>query len=137
MKEPRFRAFNEITGKMFAVHTICGRYLWDNATDLVYDSKEKILDTAYDSEDNTHLMQYTGLKAKNGDIYEGDIVRYQWRNNPHLLFTVVYGQGRFGEAYWGEDVLGDGSFLREGDCCEIIGNIYENPELIKGSHDQD
>ena len=77
-----------------------------------------------------NLMQYTGLKDKNNkEIYEGDIVKL--RNNHGIgvvkyydewgAFVVEYIKPRplavLGMNYYKEDI-------------EIIGNIYENPELL-------
>lgn len=69
------------------------------------------------------IMQFTGLKDKNGkEIYEGDIVRC----NEQFVEQVVFLNGGFqttqdGETFkvsaWGWDTM------------EVIGNIYENPEL--------
>lgn len=70
------------------------------------------------------LMQYTGLKDKNGkEIYEGDVVK-------------IDGDKKYiGEIKW--NVLGfvcdygiDGIKNHLPDYVEIIGNIYENPELL-------
>lgn len=85
------------------------------------------------------LMQFTGLKDKNGvEIYEGDIIKTE-RNT----IEVFYGKKDFNVIFYGKkdiievsgwlvknkkgetDVL-DASFC-EG---EIIGNIYQNPELL-------
>ena len=67
------------------------------------------------------LMQYTGLKDKNGvEIYEGDIC-----NRYHLKGVVVYHNGMF--------ILQDGfnePLMNELYGIEVIGNIYENPELL-------
>jgi uncharacterized phage protein (TIGR01671 family) len=67
------------------------------------------------------LMQYTGLHDKNGkEIYEGDIVR--WANEN---WTIIFREDRYG-AYRKNEMLID--WWEE---FEVIGNIYENPELIE------
>lgn len=74
------------------------------------------------------LMQYTGLKDKNGkEIYEGDICRNgDYDNNAHSsLYRIEEVKYIEGEArFIGLDYNVDGT------SCEVIGNIYENPELL-------
>lgn len=73
------------------------------------------------------VMQYTGLKDKNGvEIYEGDIVKKFGRGsmpNPAFVFYVVEYK--------------DNGFIncldRREHGVEVIGNIYENPELLEES----
>ena len=75
--------------------------------------------------------QFTGMKDKNGkDIYEGDIIRFvngqkkvsgEWVDN-EFIYTVEYSEGAFC------GVLGLSMAL---DAVEVIGNIFDNPELIK------
>lgn len=102
--------------------------------------------------DNLELMQFTGLKDKNGrDIYEGDIVRYgffalndvskfgdePWKHLPEdvedsditteqMRYSVQWDFSQLASLqahiFNNPDVLG----------VEIIGNIYEHPELIEG-----
>lgn len=78
------------------------------------------------------LMQYTGLKDKNGvEIYEGDIVQSKSVDGP-LLWQVVWGEL---DVLTGFDYVPIGhSFSsvhnRLDENCEVIGNIYENPELL-------
>lgn len=80
------------------------------------------------------LMQYTGLKDKNGtEIYEGDILR---SDNQQLTAKVVWETPSFALQSAGGQ-MGDfkvNDSYRNGKPCdyiEVIGNIYENPELLK------
>ena len=72
------------------------------------------------------LMQYTGLKDKNGkEIYEGDIVQLSINEKkPHHLGKVEYLPPKFFV------IDGEKSGLILTDRYEVIGNIYENPELL-------
>jgi len=71
--------------------------------------------------------QYTGLKDKNGkEIYDGDI----FRDNDTFIWQVYNEDGMFmarGGEYGLSEILIE--FVTEH--CEIIGNIYENPELLE------
>lgn len=87
--------------------------------------------------DDIEVMQYTGLKDKNGkEIYEGDILKstpgfatfFIDDKREHITTVEFIGSG-FKENY--EGVLNnlDQHDLRY---VEVIGNIYENPELMNG-----
>lgn len=73
--------------------------------------------------------QYTGLKDKNGnEIYEGDIVTGLF-NHTDIIGHIVYGSDAtfFIER---KGLYGIGLNNAE-DWLEVVGNIYENPELLK------
>jgi uncharacterized phage protein (TIGR01671 family) len=80
------------------------------------------------------LMQYTGLKDKNGkEIYEGDIINDSFgdrkgriRYNDHVAAFEI-------SEYDGIHML---SSHNCGRFFEVIGNIYENPELLEAPHDR-
>lgn len=81
------------------------------------------------------LMQYTGLKDKNGkEIYEGDIVETVTASgNPFGTIDVVRCQdGGFKLVDVTDSLLPIYIGDKEVISIEVIGNIYENPELIEG-----
>ena len=85
--------------------------------------------------------QFTGLTDKNGkEIYEGDIIGC---HNPDIKHLIFYNekQGRFMAALNGDidnDFVGvcgldDSRWIASK---MVIGNIHDNPELLKGGNDE-
>lgn len=76
------------------------------------------------------LMQYTGLKDKNGkEIYEGDIVKTYLGNIDVIEIKDTAGAD-FGCSVNGFGFKYDYNAYIDDDC-EVIGNIYENGDLLK------
>ena len=79
--------------------------------------------------ENVDLMQYTGLKDKNGkEIYDGDVVELETENSTQR-WEVCFYDGSFGFAR--DDHFITFGYVNHGsDGIEVIGNIYENPNLL-------
>jgi uncharacterized phage protein (TIGR01671 family) len=105
MREIKFRVYDEEVKKIYEVET------WDELQ-------------------MPNVMQYTGLLDKNNkEIYEGDIVEIQKGDNCEK-FEVLYQGSCFSIKIIGNIDLPIVRIDRAIEYIKIIGNIYENPELL-------
>lgn len=127
--KPKFRAWLKDEYRMTDVREIT---FFDDEVQMISDV------TDFYTYGEFELMQSTGLIDKNGkEIFEGDIVRYRYKvNGNNLTEVVAYDKdfAGFGVVYEFTDVI-----FTFGEMCEdidlsnfvVIGNIYENPELLE------
>lgn len=128
---PKFRAWDKETQTMLDVSLI------DFKKSVLVGEHWEFGETNFINFDDIHLMQSTGLYDKNGkEIFEGDIIKngeavVDVKNHPTLgFYTTPNGVERF---------FGDNTSIRDfnndvedfSDVTEIIGNVYENPELLE------
>ena len=132
MREILFRG-KTLSGKW--VEGIYSPYNWD--IDLVRENKPQIIILSENKDDIDDGLwcdiipetagQYTGLTDKNGvKIFEGDIVRAITRLTDIYVEAVTFKNGAFWYKNW--------SWVKFGfkfEKTEVIGNIHDNPELLK------
>lgn len=118
MRKIKFRAFDE--GKMIYENNILHLKNEDN---LVLRLAKFWCNIRNDS----HVMQFTGLHDKNGkEIYEGDFITYSGiTSNGQKIIRVVNYNSDYARFQGGMYPLSETKNL-----IEVIGNIYENPELL-------
>lgn len=133
---PKFRAWHKTWEEMGKVKRI--RFDDDgNVNNVLFKGKEFGVNVKIDE---FYLMQSTGLKDKNGkEIFEGDIVK-RYRNPlfkadwEYQIETVVKREAclllgkKLGKNF---ATMSFGSPFTKSDLLEVIGNIYENPELAE------
>lgn len=99
---------------------------------LLYDFNEEYHKHWHSIYDNHTIQQYTGLKDKNSvEIYEGDIVQVRSEQyiNENYVGTIIFDEGSFLTKISDNDIRG--VFSGEDEDIVVIGNIHENPELLK------
>ena len=130
---PKFRAWdilrNKMNYKVMVGNCDTDDENWTCPIIWIEEKKDWLHFDDYDS-----IMQSTGLKDKNGqEIFEGDVVR-QVRTQPTTKNETITGVVTMIEGAW--LIMNDNEQLAsylwsETDENEIIGNIYENPELLE------
>ena len=125
---PKFRLWNRITSQL---HIVDGLYF--DAREAEYVDDDNVL--RFFGFKNIDLMQSTGLKDKNGkEIFEGDILAFKTDDeviNVKIFWDEKHALFMFrSEKYNEEEPLAE---LVEANTYpfEIIGNVYENPELLE------
>jgi uncharacterized phage protein (TIGR01671 family) len=120
MREIKFRAWNKEAEVM---------HNWDEIGKVLH---AKYFDD-WIAEGGIELMQYTGLKDKNGkEIYEGDVIRGEDPLDYFLKdITQVVVEWLECGAWYPFACDHDYEPYPKPEHCEVIGNIYENPELLK------
>nr|DAY42623.1 MAG TPA: YopX protein [Caudoviricetes sp.] len=114
MRKIKFRAWDKLNKEMI------------NFESINFQERRVYKDTvSYRKFNDIELMQYTGLKDMKGkEIYEGDILFETFREE---YFKVVFENGSF-RVEVDEYSLDLEDYAN---ICEVVGNIYENPELME------
>ena len=126
---PKFRAWHKELGRMMLIE-IMYFFFFDNELEELELNDPVMNDHISVYPDEIVLMQSTGLKDKNGkEIFEGDIVKMakDVYSDP-TYYEVIRHRG--GAYRLESNQHGCELWLRHTNC-EVIGNIYENPELLE------
>ena len=115
--------------------------VWLKGNEIAFTAAMRIYNKKGDMIYNAGICQFTGCQDKNGkEVYEGDVVQIMRQsfdlddrgNNPVYkpqISKVIYRD----HGFWVEDeeFSWEGELMWDWNEMEIIGNIFENPELIK------
>ena len=127
-REIKFRAWDKRQKQMSRIFTLIELTQYEHIFEVKFKYLAQFKDLIW--------LEYTGLKDKNGkEIFEGDITNYgavEWceclnwdgggSNHPGFYFKDKYEYGAKGDLSY-HDGFDDG--------IEVIGNIWENPELLE------
>lgn len=126
---PKFRAWDKESQTMLDVS------LMDFKKSVLVGEHWKFGETNFMSFDDIKLMQTTGLFDKNGtEIFEGDALK----NNDYPNQTFICKHSRLQASFQAESLNGLltlSLWKDEERDWQVLGNIYENPELVEAEHD--
>lgn len=130
MREIKFRTWSKLLNKMLS-HEDLNKTL-KNLTKIEY-----IAGIFLPLNSDNEIMQYTGLNDKNGnEIYEGDILKGTTKGNSDEILAITYVKWDRGQFDLFTEMTSDSwedalfNYMQFFDV-EVMGNIYENPELLE------
>ena len=125
MRDLKVRAWSKVEQKMLHVSSL--HFIGDSTVKEI-GTVELCCNSYLNDKSSMILMQFTGLHDKNGkEIYEGDVMRSKWGGTGN----VVFDDGAFQSQWEGGEVNYQLSASDiEGRESEVIGNIYENADLL-------
>ena len=129
MREIKFRAWDKVHNHWIPQQSYCCILIDDG----VVMAKHALINV---HGEDIELTQFTGLKDKNGvEIYESDDVRYETtKTEGDVIGEMRWSekQAKFGMRDKGEAVVYGVQAHDVAKRMKVIGNIYENPELLEG-----
>lgn len=139
-REIKFRAWDKRRKKMLIPFTLWE--LFEDGGDFEYGSGSMFVNQKYDlfDREDYEFMQYIGLKDKNGkDIYEGDIVKFTrpfWDMDGNCERRETKEVVRFKRGWFTWGGYQADCFCIPADETVVIGNIYDNSELLENYEKQ-
>ncbi len=131
MREIKFRAWNKNFKKMYKI----GQITLEKGTWNYEPDNREYIGMSIPYQPSFVLMQYTGLKDKNGkEIYEGDIVYI--KGETELL--DIKGKAEYSDIFAQyiitntKNIAYETEALGDYENIEVIGNEFDNPELLGG-----
>ncbi len=139
MREVKFRAWNGTNME----HNVMAGWLGAYYVKGIDENDSACMSTFNTHLGSSPLMQFTGLKDKGGkEIYEGDVVAHKIlpssvNGSPtaiqiELRYEVVWWQGDYSGSWKCRSIAAMPQLMDFAPDLEVIGNIYENPDLIRG-----
>jgi uncharacterized phage protein (TIGR01671 family) len=126
----KFRVWDKLAKRMIYPHN-------DNQQHFIIDLNGRFHNLQNGSGgDDYVIQQYTGLNDKNGNpIFEGDIVQYNQNSSyDNMDFIAKWSDDKLGfifQSNSGEQLVNQTPHLNRFKHLEVVGNIFENPELLK------
>jgi len=137
MREIKFRMWSKEYQQMFGMAELAAMYtaMAKLAKKYVPEVSDSDVDMPLTGislpfQDDAVLMQYTGLKGKNGkEIYEGDIVLSDYDDRKRVVEWCEE-EACYKMRHLPNEPFCESLYFNDIDKCEVIGDIYTTPELL-------